>query len=67
MCKNQSFKLGPELKIGIYFAAMTEHPDGGVLLVGGLSEIGFLDTIFWLQHSGRIFLVHPKKYLNVPL
>ena len=44
---------GPELPRGIYFSSLVEHPQGGVLFVGGVSQSSVLDTIYFLSNTGE--------------
>ena len=44
---------GPEIPQGIYFASLVEHPNGGVLLVGGVSQSHILDSFYWLSNTGK--------------
>ncbi len=47
------WRKGPELPFGICCSAMVEHPDGGVVLIGGRRDGStYLDTIFHLPHAG---------------
>ena len=46
------WRLGPELPLQLMFGAIVQHPLGGVVLIGGLSQSGRLDTIYYLPHSG---------------
>ena len=46
------WRLGPELPLQLMFGAIVQHPLGGVVLIGGLSQSGRLDTIYYLAHSG---------------
>jgi len=48
------WRKGPELPFGICCSAMVEHPDGGVVLIGGRRDGStYLDTIFHLPHAGE--------------
>ena len=46
---------GPELPMGIYFASLVEHPQGGVLLVGGVSHSHILDSFYLLSNTGNFY------------
>ena len=46
-------QLGPELPTGIYFSTLTEHPDGGALLVGGITQNGLTNLIFLLSYKSK--------------
>ena len=39
--------------MGIYFASLVEHPQGGVLLVGGVSHSHNLDSLYLLSNTGN--------------
>jgi len=51
------WRKGPKLPYPICCSAMVEHPNGGVVLVGGKSveksNTIYLDTIFHLPHAGE--------------
>ena len=45
---------GPELPYGIAFSAMSTSPDGnGVIIFGGMSPSGMLDSILELKADGQ--------------
>ena len=46
------WRQGPELPIPIYGGASVQHPFGGVVIIGGFSQRGYLDTIYHLPHAG---------------
>ena len=54
MLKVKHLSIGPELPYGIRFSAMAPSPDGnGVILVGGNSASGDLDSILELKADGQ--------------
>ena len=51
---NLYVSTGPELPYGIMSSAMARTPYGnGVILVGGLSSSGILDTVIELEADGQ--------------
>ncbi len=51
---SNEWRNGPDLPFGIAKAQMVEDKNGGVVLVGGYSDIyTFLDSIFQLSHGGE--------------
>ncbi len=46
------WQRGPELPFGISNSKMIEDQKGGVVLIGGYSSHGFLDTLYRLPHAG---------------
>ena len=53
--------LGPELPTGIYFSALSEHPDGGLMLVGGMTKNGLTNSIFLLNFASKSKIFHIIK------
>ena len=54
MLKVKHLSIGPELPYGIRFSAMAPSPDrNGVILVGGNSASGDLDSILELKADGQ--------------
>ena len=49
---SNEWQTGPELPFGIYDSQMVEDQNGGVVLIGGYSDV-FLDTLYQLLHSGQ--------------
>ena len=50
---SNEWRTGPELSFGIQFSQLVEDRNGGVVLIGGQSDlIGNLDTLFQLPHGG---------------
>ena len=41
---------GPPLPVAISYAAMVQHPSGGVVLIGGQSGLEILDTLYHLPN-----------------
>jgi hypothetical protein len=55
--KTISLSLGPSLKFGIYLSSLVEDSKGGVILVGGVSRTGILNTLFHLTNPGKSALI----------
>jgi hypothetical protein len=56
------WKYGPELPIGIDYAALVEDHSNGIYLIGGRSAIGDqLDSIFYLSHAESEWQELPQK------
>jgi hypothetical protein len=49
---SNEWQTGPELPFGIVDSQMVEDQNGGVVLIGGYSDV-FLDTLYQLPHSGQ--------------
>jgi len=50
---SNNWKAGPQLPLGIYASQMIEDPNGGVILVGGISDLTINeDSLYQLQHGG---------------
>jgi N-acetylneuraminic acid mutarotase len=47
---SNEWQTGHELPVGIAYSQMVEDPNGGVVLIGGQSE---LDTLYQLPHGGQ--------------
>ena len=47
-CKKGHWNEGPILPQAIFSASMVEHPDGGVVLIGGQSGPTILNTLYYL-------------------
>jgi hypothetical protein len=47
------WQTGPELPLGIIASQMVEDQNGGVVLIGGRSSVGYLDTLYQLPHGGQ--------------
>jgi hypothetical protein len=51
---SSQWRRGPKLPYPICCSAMVEHPNGGVVLIGGRRDgLTYLDTIFHLPHAGE--------------
>ncbi len=51
---SSEWQTGPELPFGIYSSQMVEDQNGGVVLIGGgTSSGGNLDTLYQLSHGGQ--------------
>ena len=56
------WRTGPELPKAICCGALVEHPDGGVVLIGGKSGTSsYLDSLYYLAHSGAAWELLPQK------
>jgi hypothetical protein len=51
--RSNEWRTGPELPFGINLSQMVEDQNGGVVLIGGDSTIGRLDTLYQLPHGGQ--------------
>ncbi len=50
--EDNKWQVGPNLSIGVRSSLLVEKPDGGVLLVGGITDHQEkIDTIFQLSHA----------------
>ncbi len=50
---SNEWKDGPPLPTSMYSSRMVEDPNGGVILVGGISDLnGFEDSLYRLPHGG---------------
>jgi hypothetical protein len=47
------WQTGPELPFGVSVSQMLEDKNGGVVLIGGYSSNGSLDTLYLLPHGGQ--------------
>ena len=52
MANAYNWRLGPNLPFGIKLAQLVEDNLGGVILVGGSSQVEIFDTLFRLPHAG---------------
>jgi hypothetical protein len=50
---SNEWQTGPELPFGIADSQMVEDWNGGVVLIGGHSQIGSLETLYQLPHGGQ--------------
>jgi hypothetical protein len=50
---SNEWQTGPELPFGIHSSEMVEDQNGGVVLIGGESSGGRLDTLYQLPHGGQ--------------
>ncbi len=51
---SNEWQKGPELPFGIFGSQMVEDPNGGVVLIGGgSSSVGALDTLYQLPHGSQ--------------
>ena len=50
---SNEWQAGPELPFGIEDSQMVEDQNGGVVLIGGRSSVGYLDTLYQLPHGGQ--------------
>jgi hypothetical protein len=51
---SNEWQTGPELPFGIWWSQMVEYQNGGVVLIGGgSSSVGTLDTLYQLPHGGQ--------------
>jgi hypothetical protein len=50
---SNEWQTGPELPFGIERSQMVEDQNGGVVLIGGDSSSGILDTLYHLPHGGQ--------------
>jgi hypothetical protein len=50
---SNEWQTGPELPFGIADSQMVEDQNGGVVLIGGHSQIGSLETLYQLPHGGQ--------------
>ena len=48
--------------MGIYFSTLSEHPDGGAVLVGGMTEHGLSSLIFALDYTSE-FIISIQKII----
>ena len=58
------WRQGPELPYGINGAKMVEDQNGGVVLVGGYSSSGILDTLFQLSNGNEEWMEMKQKLKN---
>ncbi len=50
---SNNWRAGPQLPINILASQMIEDPNGGVILVGGISDLTINeDSLYQLQHGG---------------
>jgi hypothetical protein len=50
---SNEWQTGPKLPFGIFGFQMVEDQNGGVVLIGGRSSSGYLDTLYQLPHGGQ--------------
>jgi hypothetical protein len=50
---SNEWQTGPELPFGISRSQMVEDQNGGVVLIGGYSSFGTLNTLYQLPHGGQ--------------
>ena len=50
---SNEWQTGPKLPFGIERSQMVEDQNGGVVLIGGYSSYGTLDTLYQLPHGGK--------------
>jgi hypothetical protein len=50
---SNEWQTGPELPFGIDNSQLVEDQNGGVVLIGGSSPFGRLDTLYQLPHGGQ--------------
>ncbi len=50
---SNEWHTGPELPFGIDNSQLVEDQNGGVVLIGGTSSVGYLDTLYQLPHGGQ--------------
>ncbi len=50
---SNKWRKGPELPYPVHGSAMVDHPNGGVVLIGGKSNGKTIDSIFYLSNAGK--------------
>ncbi len=50
---SNEWQTGPKLPFGIFRSQMVEDQNGGVVLIGGDSSFGTIDSLYQLPHGGQ--------------
>ena len=58
---SSEWRKGPDYPVGISSPSLIEYPDGGVILLGGDSDLTNENKFYYLEHANSRWVEMPQK------